>query len=462
MKVLKSILIPITLIFFSCGNQNEDSTSDSSKKVNNKTLNIKGAYDNVETIVIGDLEWMIEDLKVTHYSNGDPIDEIDKGVNYHEPGRVGFNYNNMAIDDPRGLVPAGWRIPSMNEWKNLIDVLNNGVNLNIDNNKLKSCFPLSSITPRRQKDGNGVNLFAFKHYMSSSFDVDEWEQNKRKHQENMKHIRDGEIESDEIIESVDMFRRYESIWLWTKNENFDSIAPANGTLMYPGRVIKCVRRVRMNSFTGEPVGYSQDTAEEVEDAGGAPEPDYPPPSQEAEATTEEAAPDSHISLKMFRDNIQYIEYVAADRIRTRISDVTILSIYNKLYFESKLALAAPSERGEKICDISYAVEGEPDLHQLSLFKKLNDTVRLFILKGLDYYTAQYHVVDPILFQFTIKDADGWSNLRETPRGQVIKKIYEGETFIIVHSDNDYYRIVLQDGTIGYLHKSRMQKLNLKL
>jgi len=456
MKVLKSILIPITLIFFSCGNQNEDSTSDSSKKVNNKTLNIKGAYDNVETIVIGDLEWMIEDLKVTHYRNGDPIDVmpqrfIDNGYrleDYDVPARIGSSYNIMAIDDPRGLFPAGWRIPSMKEWNNLIDILNNGVHQNIDYNKLKSCFPLSSISAPINNYTRTISLFAFKHYMTSSFDIHEWKQNKRKFQENMKYIRDEERKGEKniITESVDTNRQYESIWLWTKNEHFDSIALANGTLQYPGKVIKCVRRVLKGAAVVE-----EEEAPGMDDT-----------EDTAEEAAEEAAPDSHISLKMFRDNIQYIEYVAADRIRTRISDVTILSIYNKLYFESKLALAAPSERGEKICDISYAVEGEPDLHQLSLFKKLNDTVRLFILKGFDYYTAQYHVVDPILFQFTIKDADGWSNLRETPRGQVIKKIYEGETFIIVHSDNDYYRIVLQDGTIGYLHKSRMQKLNLKL
>ena len=93
-------------------------------------------YDGNEykTVTIGDQVWMAENLKVTHYRNGDPI-PIEYGFaqwellttgaycNYNNDagyvGTYGRLYNWFAVDDIRGLAPEGWHIPTDEEWKQL-------------------------------------------------------------------------------------------------------------------------------------------------------------------------------------------------------------------------------------------------------------------------------------------------------------------------------------------------------
>jgi uncharacterized protein (TIGR02145 family) len=87
---------------------------------------------------IGTQNWMLENLKVTHYRNGDPIPhvsniedwpEINFGAYcYYGNDTVnakiyGLLYNWYAVNDPRGLAPEGWHVPSEAEWQTLIDNL---------------------------------------------------------------------------------------------------------------------------------------------------------------------------------------------------------------------------------------------------------------------------------------------------------------------------------------------------
>ena len=83
-----------------------------------------------QTLVIGNQEWMIENLKVTHYRNGDPIPHITHNntwaglstgaycYNNNNPANgntYGALYNWYAVDDARGLAPAGWHVPTDEE-----------------------------------------------------------------------------------------------------------------------------------------------------------------------------------------------------------------------------------------------------------------------------------------------------------------------------------------------------------
>ncbi len=89
---------------------------------------------NYGTVTIGTQVWMTRNLDVDHYRNGDPIPEVksaslwkslttgawcyfkndkDSGVTY------GKLYNWYAVNDPRGLAPVGWHIPSDAEWSTL-------------------------------------------------------------------------------------------------------------------------------------------------------------------------------------------------------------------------------------------------------------------------------------------------------------------------------------------------------
>lgn len=91
------------------------------------------------TITIGTQDWMTENLRVTRYRNGDPIEKItDAGlweetingayvwygndsVNFAET--YGALYNWYATVDYRKLCPAGWHIPTRAEWDTLVTYL---------------------------------------------------------------------------------------------------------------------------------------------------------------------------------------------------------------------------------------------------------------------------------------------------------------------------------------------------
>ena len=91
-----------------------------------------------KTVKIGDQWWMTENLKVTHYGNGDPIPEVtdntqwsalDTGAycNYgNDAGRVsnyGRLYNWYVINDNRNIAPEGWHVATYDDWTFLIDFL---------------------------------------------------------------------------------------------------------------------------------------------------------------------------------------------------------------------------------------------------------------------------------------------------------------------------------------------------
>jgi len=90
------------------------------------------------TVTIGAQEWMAENLKVTHYRNGDAIPNItgttewinlttDAYCNYdNNSGNVatyGRLYNWYTVNDNRNIAPEGWHIPSDTEWQILVDFL---------------------------------------------------------------------------------------------------------------------------------------------------------------------------------------------------------------------------------------------------------------------------------------------------------------------------------------------------
>ena len=87
-----------------------------------------------QTVTIGTQVWMAENLKVTHYRNGDAIPnvtdettwqslttgaycEYDNDVN--SVATYGRLYNWHAVADMRNIAPAGWHVASDAEWKQL-------------------------------------------------------------------------------------------------------------------------------------------------------------------------------------------------------------------------------------------------------------------------------------------------------------------------------------------------------
>ena len=130
---------------------------------------IDGDGNIYQTVVIGKQEWMAENLRTTKYTNGT---EIPTGLSYSEwentesgaysiyyPDSIyGFGsqeevlkaygalYNWHAVET-ENLCPDGWRVPTDEDWSQLINYLINNYNditsANVGN-ALKSCRQMNS------------------------------------------------------------------------------------------------------------------------------------------------------------------------------------------------------------------------------------------------------------------------------------------------------------------------------
>jgi uncharacterized protein (TIGR02145 family) len=87
-----------------------------------------------QTVKIGNQWWMAENLKVTHYRNGDAIPNVtgatewisqstgaycNHGNNADHVPAYGRLYNWYAVNDSRNIAPEGWHVPTDEEWKEL-------------------------------------------------------------------------------------------------------------------------------------------------------------------------------------------------------------------------------------------------------------------------------------------------------------------------------------------------------
>ncbi len=87
---------------------------------------------------IGTQHWQIRNLDVSTYRNGDIIPQVQGGdqwsnlttgawcyyENNEKNGQTyGKLYNWYAVNDPRGLAPVGYHIPSKSEWRTLVNYL---------------------------------------------------------------------------------------------------------------------------------------------------------------------------------------------------------------------------------------------------------------------------------------------------------------------------------------------------
>jgi len=105
----------------------------------NLTSTVSDIDGNVyRTIKIGNQWWMAENLKVTHYRNGDNIPNITDNTawstlttgaycyydnNTNNAVIYGALYNWYVVDDSRGIAPTGWHVPNDTEWQTFIEFL---------------------------------------------------------------------------------------------------------------------------------------------------------------------------------------------------------------------------------------------------------------------------------------------------------------------------------------------------
>ena len=107
------------------------------KETNNPLVLEYGTVNDIDgnsykTVKIGDQWWMCENLRVKHFQDGSSItlvgnvDQDSAWANSTAPVYSVLNdtlygclYNSFAVQDSRKLAPAGWHIPSDEEWKTM-------------------------------------------------------------------------------------------------------------------------------------------------------------------------------------------------------------------------------------------------------------------------------------------------------------------------------------------------------
>lgn len=129
------VLVFLGLCFLSCGTfkSEENWATDTVEDIDGNIY---------KSLKIGSQLWMAENLRVTRYNNGDSLlnftrgtfefigDSLgaytNQGLNQEIIERFGLLYNWLAVDDPRGLCPVGWKVPSDEDWmvleRNVMDI----------------------------------------------------------------------------------------------------------------------------------------------------------------------------------------------------------------------------------------------------------------------------------------------------------------------------------------------------
>ncbi len=102
---------------------------------------------NYGTVIIGDQEWMSENLRVSQYSNGDLIPNIEDNntwyglsagafcwMNHDNQNDIPYGklYNWYTVVDSRNLCPTGWRVPTDSDFATLINFLDPNSNVSVN------------------------------------------------------------------------------------------------------------------------------------------------------------------------------------------------------------------------------------------------------------------------------------------------------------------------------------------
>jgi uncharacterized protein (TIGR02145 family) len=135
---------------------------------------IKPQYESVR---IDNQEWMTRNLDVDRFRNGDFIPHIESDEEWIKAGengqpawcyydndpengkKYGKLYNWFAVNDPRGLAPKGWHVPTDEEWAILEEFLGE----NSPGYKMKSVAGWNSWDDEDEElqNGNGDNSSGF-------------------------------------------------------------------------------------------------------------------------------------------------------------------------------------------------------------------------------------------------------------------------------------------------------------
>jgi len=148
------------------------------------------------TVILGNQEWMGENLRVASFNNGDEIPDLSDYNNWFNqsgPGWCNYDnnpvldlnygklYNYDVVDNQLEVCPVGWHIPSTIEWNELIEFLGglsiagglmkvdgtdfwSAPNTNANNSSLFSALPGGY----RATNGTYIGLYEYGFYWTST------------------------------------------------------------------------------------------------------------------------------------------------------------------------------------------------------------------------------------------------------------------------------------------------------
>jgi uncharacterized protein (TIGR02145 family) len=128
-----------------------------------------------KTILIGSQTWMVENLKTNSFKNGDIIRQIFsdnewENCTYNKipafkinPNTNEYHYNYFAVNDPRGLAPNSFRIPTMEDFIQLGINCGGKRNFMIRNDGMQFDWieGVSSVLRNQYWENPGKNSFGF-------------------------------------------------------------------------------------------------------------------------------------------------------------------------------------------------------------------------------------------------------------------------------------------------------------
>jgi len=221
---MKNCLI-IYLVIFLLGCKKDSVTT-------NYVIDIDG--NKYQTITIGNQTWMAENLRTTHYQNGDAIAFAVNGDSWcsNTKSKIGayanyFNnsdsiifygrlYNGFAVVDNRNLAPEGWHIPTNDELLELKAFVGGEYGADKLKENISSWF-LNSDTVIK----NGLNIRP-----SGAISIEGHPYG---------------IDAAAHIWSSTEFDNQYGRWLWIWSFNFSSYINHNYDCFYEGLSVRCIK-----------------------------------------------------------------------------------------------------------------------------------------------------------------------------------------------------------------------------
>lgn len=128
-KNLLYLLVTIAVFLILTGSCKKDEDNNDNNQIPVTITDVDGNL--YHTLTIGTQVWLVENLMVTHYRNGDSIPNVTDATlwstlttgaycNYNNNDTIastyGRLYNWFTVKDIRNITPYGWHVPSQAEW----------------------------------------------------------------------------------------------------------------------------------------------------------------------------------------------------------------------------------------------------------------------------------------------------------------------------------------------------------